>query len=70
MKYHEINLKLSDGALRAIKELCQVSVLACNDGPLVHAWGKVFEAIDDGKSECEISTKKEREQELQDLVSD
>jgi len=69
MKYHEINLKLSEGALRAIKGLCQVSVISCNDGPLVHAWGKVFEAIDEGKSECEISTKIERGQESTDSDS-
>ena len=61
MEFVELKLKLSKGALRTIREQAYCAGLACNDGPLVHAWVKVIDAFDEGRSECEISLKEERE---------
>ena len=61
MKFTEINLKLSEGVVRLIRENVYCSGLAGTDGPLVHAWSKVIDALDEEKSECEMTLKVERE---------
>ena len=62
----EIKLKLSDEAFRTLKEYAYASGLAGTDGPLVYAWVKVIDSILEGKTEVELKTRKERENEVSD----
>ena len=60
----EITLKLSEEAFSTIKDHVDANPWGTRtDGAPIHAWLIVVDAILDGKTEIELKTKKEREDE-------